>query len=373
MNNAMPIIPERASVLADKFEPLFWYVTAVTGLATLLVCFGLVVFCIKYRRGATTGSTPRILGSHRLELFWTVTPLLIFLTFFGWGAVVFDYAFRPAPDAMEVYIIGKQWMWKAQYPDGQRVIIGGNTRNMEEEERRQIGALVLPVDRPVKFTMISEDVIHSFGIPAFRIKVDVLPGRYTTQWNHPNKVGEYHLFCNQYCGTWHSVMVGKVRVVPQDDFEAFLQGRANPSSPVTGGPPDGSPAWHGQQLFRKLQCINCHVPSAGSMAGRHPRAPNLEGLHGEPVPVAGGGTVVADDAYVVESILNPQAKVVEGWKERSIMPSYQGEVSAEDLNALVAYLRYLKGGKILPPNAKDPAPVGAPGAQPKPPSGSEKQ
>ena len=358
MNTSLPLLPERASVLADKFEWLFWYITIITAAATLLVFFALVVFCTKYRRGATTGSTPRILGSHALELGWTVTPLLIFLTFFVWGARVFDYAMQPAPDAMNVYIIGKQWMWKAQYEGGQRVIVGGNPRNMTEAEQRSIGALVLPVDRPVKFTMISEDVIHSFGLPAFRIKVDVLPGRYTTQWHIPNKVGEYHLFCNQYCGSWHSLMVGKVRVVEQGEFEAFLRGEANPQAPLTGGAVDGSLAWQGQQLFRKLNCIDCHSNDT------HAKAPNLEGLYGTRVALDTGETVVADDDYIIESILNPQAKIVQGWARPSKMPPFQGQVSEEDLNKVVAYIRSLKRGGIIPKPEHFPPPVGAPGLPP---------
>jgi cytochrome c oxidase subunit 2 len=356
VNTSLPILPERASVLADKFEVLFWYVTVITAMGTLLVCIGLVVFCTKYRRGATTGSTPRILGSHALELGWTVTPLLIFLTFFVWGAVIFDYAFQPAPDCMEIKIIGKQWMWKAQYENGQRLIVGGNPANMSEEERKSIGALVLPVNRPVKFTMISEDVIHSFGIPAFRMKVDVLPGRYTTQWQVPNKVGEYHLFCNQYCGSWHSLMVGKVRVVSGGEFEAFLRGDNTPQSPGTGTAVDGSLAWQGQQLFRKLNCVDCHTNRNDA------RAPNLEGMYGTERALEDGTTVVADDNYIIESILNPRAKVRQGWKP--IMPHYQGQVSEEDLNKVVAYIRSLKPGKTIPKNEHFPPPVGAP-TQPK--------
>lgn len=363
MNTSLPLLPERASVLADKVDPLFWYITAWTTAGTLLVCVGLAVFCVKYRRGATTGSTPRILGSHALEIGWTVTPLLIFLSFFVWGALIFDYAFQPAPDAMEIQIIGKQWMWKAQYPDGQRVIIGGNPGNMTEEERKSIGALVVPIDRPVKFTMISEDVIHSFGIPAFRIKVDVLPKRYTTQWHVPNRVGEYHLFCNQYCGTWHSLMVGKVKVVSGGEFEAFLRGDASPQSPGSGRAVDGSLAWQGQQLFRKLNCIDCHTNRADA------RAPNLEGLYGQPRSLEDGTTVVADENYIIESILNPRAKVRSGWKP--IMPHYQGQVNEEDLNKVVAYLRSLKAGGTIAKPEDFPPPVGAP-TQPQPsPSGGK--
>lgn len=348
----LPGMAERASVVADRFEPLFWYIVAWTGLGTLLVCVGLVVFCVKYRRTPATAAaartTPRILGSHRLELFWTVTPLLIFLTFFVWGMWVFDAAVHPPADAPEIKIIGKQWMWKVQYPGGQRVIVGGNSDMMTEDEKRDAGSLVLPVDQPVKVTFISEDVIHDFGIPAFRQKIDVLPGRYVSTWYHPNKIGEYHVFCDQYCGNLHSRMVGKVKVVAQDDFDKFLREK-----------PDGSLAWEGQQIFRKLQCNSCHVPNAQAGTKTHPRAPNLEGLFGRTVPLDGGGSVVADEQYIRESIVNPRAKVVEGWKP--IMPgNYESQVSEDDLTKVIAYIRSLKAGGQIPPNERFPAPDGAP-------------
>ena len=360
MNDALPLLPDRASVVADRFEPLFWYITAWTTLGFLFVCVGLAVFCIAFRRTTRRpGSTPRILGSHRLELFWTVTPLIIFLTFYVWGAWVYDSAVHPPADAPEIMVIGKQWMWKAQYPGGQRVIIGGNPANMTEEERANIGALVLPVDRPVKVTFISEDVLHDFGIPAFRQKIDVLPGRYVSTWYHPNKIGDYHVFCDQYCGTWHSLMVGKVKVVPQDEYDRFLREKA-----------DGSLAWEGQQLFRKLQCDSCHQPNAAAGTRIHPRAPSLEGLFDREVPLRGGGTVRADEAYIHESIVNPRAKVVEGWEP--IMPgNYRDQVSEEDLIKVIAYIRSLKPGGQIPPNQQFPAPDGAPrNTQPSTPSGS---
>lgn len=347
--NEMPVFLERASVVADRFEPLFWYVTAWTGLGTLFVCIGLLVFCIQFRR--TRGqriATPRILGSHKLELFWTVTPLLIFLTFYVWGMWVYDGAVHPPEDAPEIKVIGKQWMWKIQYPDGQRVIVGGNTDMMTPEEKRLTGSFVLPVDRPFKVTFISEDVIHDFGIPAFRQKIDVIPGRNVSTWYHPNKIGEYHLFCDQYCGNLHSRMVGTVKVVSQEDFDKFLREKA-----------DGSLAWEGQQLFRKLQCNGCHVPNAQNGTREHPRAPNLEGLYGRRVPLKGGTEVVADEAYIRESIVNPRAKIVEGWQD--IMPgNFEPQVSEDDLTKVIAYIRSLKGGGQVPRNELFPTPDGAP-------------
>jgi cytochrome c oxidase subunit 2 len=305
------------------------------------------------------------LGSEKLEITWTIIPMIIFLTFFAGGVYVFNYAAHAPRDAMEVFVIGKQWMWKAQYPNGQRVIIGGNPANMSDEERSSIGRLVLPVGRPVKITLTSEDVIHDFGVPAFRSKIDVLPGRYTSAWYHPTRTGEYHIFCDQYCGTWHSLMVGKVAVVEQNEFDDWLAGL----TPLQGtqNAVDGSLASEGRQLFLKLQCIKCHSADAQG------QAPVLEGLYGSRIPLEGGEFKEVDDSYIQESILKPRAKIARGWKP--IMPSYEGQVSPEDLNALVAYIRSLQPNTT--PNWTDrfPAPNGAPTERPQPktPTSPEKK
>ena len=368
MNGALPGIPERASIIANDFEPLFWYITAWTGLATVLVTVLLAIFCIKYRRNGSPGSTPRILGSHRLELFWTITPLLIFLTFYAWGVTVYDKMVHAPKDAPEILIIGKQWMWKAQYPNGERVIIGGNPENMTDDERASIGALVLPLDRPVKVTFISEDVIHDFGVPAFRQKLDVIPGRYVSTWYHPTQLGEFHVFCDQYCGTWHSLMVGKIRVVPADKFERFLEGEGGAQG--SRHPVDGSAAHRGWQHFQRLQCQSCHTPNAAAGTKLHPRAPSLEGLFDREVPLDGGGSVRADEDYIRESIINPRAKVVEGW--RPVMPgNYHDQVTEEELTDVIAYIKWLKQGQMIAPNDHAPAPFGAPRVTPpSTPSGS---
>jgi cytochrome c oxidase subunit 2 len=354
--SVLPFIPERASTFADQYEFLFWYITITTGTVGLMVYAALLYFCVKYRRGNTTGSTPRILGSVRLELAWTIVPMLVFLSYFAAGVVVYNKSQHPPEDAMEVYVIGKQWMWKAQYAPAYeggpapRVIIGGNPRNMTEAERNSIGKLVLPINRPVKVTITSEDVIHDFGVPAFRTKVDALPGRYTQVWYQPNKIGDYHIYCDQYCGTWHSLMVGKVAVVSEGDFNEWMMGH------ITLGATnavDGSLAQKGQQLFLKLQCINCH--SANPTA----KAPVLEGLFGTKVPLRGGGGEYADEQYIMESIRRPRLKVVEGWE--AIMPAYdESQVSSDDLNALVSYIKSLRKGTTPNNTQRFPAPVGAP-------------
>lgn len=365
MSWILPVIPVMASTLAERFEALFWYIIVVTATGAVLVYGALLYFCIAYRRSEQNTQTPRILGSTRLEIAWTILPTIIFFSFFAWGAMVYRYAVQPPRDAEEIFVIGKQWMWKAQYtpregePYGPRIIIGGNPANMDEADRKKIGRLVIPIDKPVKLTFISEDVIHDFGVPAFRSKMDVLPGRYTTAWYHPTKLGEYHVFCDQFCGTWHSLMVGKIAVVTQDEYSAFREGLA--SSQGTENPADGTPAADGRQLFLKLQCITCH--SADSQG----RAPVLEGLYGKPIPGYPGR--VADDHYIRESIENPRAKVVEGWQ--SIMPSYAGQVTEEEMRALIMYIRSLKSGTTPSRTDQQPPPVGAPTERPPQGSGSE--
>lgn len=351
LNLLASFVPEMASAQAYDFELLFWYVTATTGAVGLAVYAALLYFCVRYRRGNTTGSTPRILGSVRLELAWTVTPLFVFLTYFAGGVALYNKASHPPDDAMEVFVIGKQWMWKAQYPSGQRVIIGGNPRNMTEAERESIGKLVLPKGRPVLITLTSEDVIHDLGIPAFRSKMDALPGRYTKTWYEPTRAGEYHLFCDQYCGTWHSLMVGKVKVVEPAEFDAWLNGFTLDQGSENAV--DGSPAFEGRKLFLKLQCVRCHSADPTG------KAPVLEGLYGSRVPLRGGGAEIADDQYIMQSIRRPKLKVVDGWEPG--MPAYdESQVTAEQLNQLVAYIRSLRKGTTPDQNAWFPAPAGAP-------------
>jgi len=249
---------------------------------------------------------------------------------FGWGASIYNTQAHPPPDATTIFVVGKQWMWKVQHPDGQR----------------EINELHVPVGRPVKLLMTSEDVIHSFGVPAFRFKTDVLPDRYTQTWFQPTRVGRYHLFCDQYCGTSHSTMVGSVVVMSERDHQEWLNSRA-----------DLSLALKGRRLFLKLQCLTCHS------ANERARAPVLEGLYGKVVPLRDGRTVLADEAYIRRSILRPEADVAQGWEP--IMPTFQGQLadpgsdlSEEDaLIQLVAYIRSLGPGQTPVRNEDSPPPL----------------
>jgi cytochrome c oxidase subunit 2 len=325
----VPLFPDQASTMAQRVDHLLFFLLAVTGTVGVLVTILVIAFAVKYRRRSEGERTPRILGSLRLELFWTLVPLGIFMVMFVWGASVFTSANRPPEDAIQIYVVGKQWMWKVQHPGGQR----------------EIKTLHVPVGKPVQLTLISEDVIHDFAVPAFRLKIDVLPGRYVATWFEATKTGSFHLFCDQYCGTDHAGMVGQVVVLKQEDYDRWLGERA-----------EGSLAFQGRNLFLKFECTSCH--------GRETqRAPILEDLYGRKVPLRDGRTVVADDGYIRESILDPRAKIVQGWEP--IMPTFKGQLADENaglseedsLIRLVAYIKSLRPGETPVRTEEFPAPV----------------
>lgn len=304
----LPLWPEAASAVATDVDHLYIYMTIVSVVMSLLIFTTILVFAIKYRRRSDTEVPEPIHGSLRLEITWSVIPFLVMLTFFWWGAKVYFFNAVPPPNAMDIYVVGKQWMWKLQYPNGQR----------------EINELHVPVGQPVKITLASEDVIHSFFIPALRIKHDVVPGHYDTMWFTGTKPGHYHLFCAEYCGTEHSGMVGWVDIMSQADYQTWLS--SGGSSPTM--------AQQGEQLFEQLGCATCHL------LDRPGGSPNLRGVYGSHVQLANGQTVTVDDAYLRESILNPSAKVVAGYKP-GVMPSYQGQVSEEQILQLIVYMKSL--------------------------------
>ncbi len=316
----LPLWPTDASTIAARVDALFIFLIAVTTSVTLLVFALMLIFIFKYRHKKHPVAEP-IEGSLPLEITWSLIPLGIFLIFFAWGASIYFAEARPPADALEIYVVGKQWMWKIQHQDGQR----------------EINELHVPVDRDVKLTMISQDVIHSFFLPEFRIKQDVLPGRYTTEWFHATKPGRYHLFCAEFCGTQHSGMIGEVVVMEPAAYEAWLQ----------GGGAQGSLAATGQKLFQELGCATCHRFDTQG------RGPNLQGVYGKPVLLDDGRTVIADDNYIRESIMQPGAKVVAGFKP--IMPTFQGIVSEDQLLALIAYVKSLQQPQQSEPVSNRPA------------------
>jgi cytochrome c oxidase subunit 2 len=299
--------PERAALSSSREDALFIFLLVVSGLMVLLIFALILFFATRYRRSKGREAV-QIHGSLALEGFWSITPFAIFLVMFVWGAAVYFDEHTPPNGAMEIYVVAKQWMWKTQHIEGQR----------------EINELHVPVGRDVKLIMTSQDVIHSFYVPAFRIKQDVLPGRYTTMWFHAIRPGNYHLFCAEYCGTLHSGMVGSVIVMEPADYEQWL----------AGGGAEGSLSATGQKLFQELGCATCHRFDTQG------RGPNLVGVFGKPVLLDDGRTVIADENYVRESITTPAAKVVAGFKP--IMPTFQGIVSEEQLVALVEYIKSLK-------------------------------
>jgi cytochrome c oxidase subunit II len=300
-----PLWPDSASTHAGNVDALYIFLVLVSGIMTALIFTVLMAFAVRYRRRKGQPAE-QIEGSTHLEITWSVIPFCVMLVFFIWGAVIYFQERTPPQDATEVYTVAKQWMWKFEHKGGQR----------------EINELHVPVGRDVKLIMTSQDVIHSFFVPAFRIKQDVLPGRYTTLWFRATKPGTYHLFCSQYCGTQHSGMVGWVIVMEPRDYEAWMSGGGTQPLAVTG-----------QKLFSELGCITCHRSDTQG------RGPNLVGVFGKPVLLEDGRTVNADENYVRESILEPGAKIVKGFKP--VMPTFQGQVSDEQLNALIAYVKSL--------------------------------
>jgi cytochrome c oxidase subunit 2 len=322
MKPAFPFAPERASSIAGEVDALFLFILGITALFAAAVWIALLYFAVRYRRRSDADRPPEIHGSLALELTWTLVPLAIMAVMFVWGAKVFFHMNRPPDDAMTVSVVGKRWMWKLQHPTGQR----------------EINELHVPRGRAVKLVITSEDTIHSFFVPAFRIKKDAVPGRYNTAWFRATKNGTYHLFCAEYCGTEHSKMIGRVVVVDPEAYETWL----------AGGPPAESPVAAGEKLFTELNCITCHRPDSAG------RGPVLAGIFDRPVKLADGTSAVADEAYVRESIVNPAAKVTAGYQP--VMPTFQGQVSEEQLIALIAYIRSLQV-----PQERGAAPAAAPG------------
>jgi len=302
--------PREASTTAAQVDRLLLALVVICGSVGLLVACLLIYFAVRYRRRPERPPPPAMPGSTLLELFWTLTPAALFLVLFAWGATVYFAAYRAPDHATVIYAVGKQWMWKFQHPEGQR----------------EINQLHVPTGRPFKIMLTSEDVIHSFFVPDFRIHMDVLPGRYSSVWFEATQPGTYHLFCSQYCGTNHAKMTGSVVVMQPKEYQQWLHLHA-----------EGSLALEGRKTFLKYRCLSCHS------ADEHARAPVLEQLYGKRVHLRGGGSVIADEAYLRESIVNPGAKIVAGFD--NIMPTFKGQVDEEDIYQLIAFIKGLQHGK----------------------------
>jgi cytochrome c oxidase subunit II len=317
-------MPTAASAFAGKVDVLLWTMTAVTGTVAAGIFILLVVFAIRYRRAAVVNRTlsrsPATRRRQRaLEYTWIAVPLAIFIGFFVWAAALYFNYESPPRGALEIYVVARQWMWKLEQPNG----------------RREIDELHVPRGRPVKLIMTSQDVIHSFFVPGFRLKRDVVPGMFTILWFTPTVNGEYHLFCSEYCGTDHSRMGGRVVVMEPQAYAHWL----------ASGNHEPSLATSGEAKFRAFGCSGCH--SAGAAV----HAPDLANLYGRTIPLANGQFVQVDERYLRDSILLPGSELAAGYP--NIMPSFAGRVSEQDLLELIAYI------KSMAPRA-DPEAGGAP-------------
>ncbi len=306
----LPFMPEQASTGASSVDAIFVASVVLSVVAGVLIVLALLAMAIRYRRRHENEIGAREHAGAWLEITWTVIPAIVFLGLFAWGLKVYFHNYRVPPNAERYYVVGKQWMWKYQHPSG----------------NREINDLHVPVGVPIELVITSEDVIHSFFVPAFRIKRDAVPGRYTTAWFEATKVGTFDIFCAEYCGAEHSLMIGKIHVMEPQDYQAWLEGRE----------PGRSIAASGAELFEQKSCTTCHRTDSSA------RAPILNGLYGTEVSLVGGDRIEADDNYLRESIVDPGAKVVSGYQP--IMPTFKGQLTEEEILELIGYIKSLDAG-----------------------------
>jgi len=300
------LFPPEASGIAPYTDALYFFLVLISLVGLTIVALLIVLFSVMYRKERNPEAT-QIEGSTLLEATWTIIPLGLFMVTFVWGALLYFRIYNPPTNAMNIYVVGKQWMWKAEHPGGQH----------------EINALHIPVNRPVQLTMISQDVFHSFSIPAFRVKREVIPGRYSTVWFEATQPGTYHLFCTQYCGTLHSSMIGEIVAMSPDDYQRWT------ASSTSGA----SLAQNGERLFTSLGCASCHSGNADS------HGPSLAEVYGSKLQMANGSFVTVDDGFLRDTILNPSMHPVAGYAP--IMPTYQGQISEDGLISLVEYIKNL--------------------------------
>ena len=320
----IPFFPPAASTVAGDVDNLYLVTVAITAFFALLVVVLVGIFAIKYKDETGDRIGEPIHGSIPLELAWTIIPFIIAMGLFVYATTVYFKIIRPPAETLEVFSTGKRWMWRFQHLDG----------------KAEINELHIPKGRPVRVTFTSEDVIHDLYIPAFRVKADAIPGRYSAIWFEATETGEFHLFCAEYCGTKHSGMIGRVIVMEPNDYQAWLSGTTN--APL---------AVRGEELFKQMACVSCHLNDNSG------RGPSLAGVFGSQVTLAAGGTATADDAYLRESILNPQNKVVAGYQP--LMPTFQGQVNEEGVRSLIQYIKSLPAAARAAGEQADAAPATA--------------
>src|SRR5689334_3925445 len=305
--NQFRLFPPQASTTAPSVDVLYFALTVISLFFIAVIFLPILFFCVKYRKGSLADRSNPSSGSNLIEVGWTALPTLMGLAIFGWSALDYFRIERKPDNAIDLQVVGKQWMWKIQHAEG----------------RREINELHIPVDRTVAITLTSQDVIHSFFVPAFRMKQDVVPGKYTSEWFKATRAGEYHIFCSQYCGTQHAKMIGRVVVMQPQAYERWLKTGEQTESIVRAG----------ERLFHDRGCSGCHAPNSQF------HAPLLEGLYRKPVPLADGSMITADDQYLRDSILQPAKQISAGYD--NIMPSFAGHLSEEEIMQLIAYLKYI--------------------------------
>lgn len=313
MDEFIRLFPDQASTFAGQVDALYITLIGLSSLITLIVVTLIIFFGVRYRRKAAVNRANAPIGNFKLEVGVMGGLLVLALATFVWSARLYFHMYRPPADTLDIYVVGKQWMWKMQHPGGQR----------------EINELHVPINRPIKLIMSSEDVIHSFYVPAFRLKHDVIPGTFVTAWFEATEVGEYHLFCAEYCGTQHSGMIGRVIAMDPRDYQVWLSA----GEAAAGQAPAQVPAQAGEELFQNLGCSGCHRMDGGGVG------PSLAGVFGQPVPLQSGEVVTADEAYIRESIYFPNEKIVAGYEP--VMPSYEGQISEEEMLQLVEYIKSL--------------------------------
>jgi cytochrome c oxidase subunit 2 len=301
------LFPAEASTIAPYTDALYFFLVSISLIGLVFVTILILYFSLRYRRDKNPVAT-QVEGSTILEATWTIIPLALFLVVFVWGGLLYFRIYNPPPNAMNIYVVGKQWMWKAEHPGGQH----------------EINALHVPIGQPVQLTMISQDVFHSFSIPDFRVKREVIPGRYSTVWFQATDPGTYHIFCTQYCGTLHSGMIGEVTAMTPADYKKWLD-QSNSGMSL---------AQNGERLFASMGCNACHSGNAAA------RGPNLAGVYGSKLTLTDGSQVLVNDAYLRDAILNPSQHVTAGFAP--IMPTYQGQISEDGLIDLVEYIKQLQ-------------------------------
>lgn len=309
-------IPEAASNLATQVDGVLLVITLISLVFFVLITVLLVYFSVKYRRRRADEETPYITGNEPLEIIWTVIPSILLILLFVHAFVVYKEMRTPPPDSVEINVDARQWLWTFDYYNG----------------KKTLNELYVQLNRPVKLVMAADDVLHSFFVPAFRVKQDTVPGRYTMLWFTPTKVGTYDIFCAEYCGTGHSEMRGKVIVLSPEAYDIWENGAEVGGEGVAGGLP---PAELGEKIYKGKGCNACHSIDGSAVIG-----PTFKGLYGRNTVFEDGSSVTVDENYIRESILEPQAKVVQGYPPS--MPSFKGILSDRDVTAVIAYIKTIK-------------------------------